>query len=117
VLFAEAVHERQIERSPVEGLRLPKPSRSIVVPPTARQVQNVRRSLPERYRTLVSVASATGMRQGELFGLTIDRVDLEGQQVIVDRQLCRSTLGLRLGPPKTPASTRMIQCLNGSSSS
>jgi integrase len=108
VMFAEAVDEGLIARSPVTGIKLPRQGKKIVVPPTARQVSIVQRQLPERYRSLVAVASATGMRQGELFGLTLDRVNGEGCQIIVDRQLCKSSLGLHLGPPKTPASSRTI---------
>jgi integrase len=49
------------------------------------------------------------MRQGELFGLTVDHIDFLRKQVSVDRQLvllpkCAPTFG----PPKTQASYRTI---------
>ena len=32
--------------------------------------------MPARYKALVVLAAGTGLRQGECFGLTVDRVDL-----------------------------------------
>lgn len=62
-----------------------------------------------RYRALVVLAAATGMRQGEVFGLTIPRLDLLRRVVRVEQQLI--TIQGRepyLGPPKTEASVRTI---------
>ena len=58
---------------------------------------------------MIVVAAGTGMRQGEVFGLTVDRVDFLRRTVTVDRQL--TTIAGRepfFGPPKTAASLRVI---------
>jgi integrase len=68
-------------------------------------------AVPDRYRTLFMLAAGTGMRQGEVFGVTRDRLRLGGDDpvVIVDRQL-RSLRGpaTSFGPLKTSASNRVV---------
>lgn len=62
-----------------------------------------------RYRALLLLAAGTGMRQGECFGVTRDRVDFLRRTVTVDRQLIlmpgRPPF---LAPPKTEASHRLV---------
>ena len=67
------------------------------------------RETPERCQALVVLAAGTGLRQGEAFGVTMDRVDLVRQTLRVDRQLI--TLPRQdpfLAPPKTSASVRTV---------
>jgi integrase len=55
------------------------------------------------------VAAATGMRQGECFGLTLDRVNFFRREVTVDRQLLLMPGSPpTLAPPKTSSSNRVI---------
>jgi integrase len=57
----------------------------------------------------VILSAGSGMRQGECFGLTVDRIDFLRRTVLVDRQLV--TISGRapfLAPPKTAASVRSI---------
>ena len=65
--------------------------------------------MPPELQALVTFTAGTGMRQGEVFGLTVDRIDFLRREVRVDRQLL-TRLGRRteFGPPKTPASVRTI---------
>ena len=103
-----AVRDRRIPANPCEGTKLPKVERTRVVPLTTEQVHRSARVCP-RLRALVTFAAGTGMRQGECFGLTVDRVDFLRRTVTVDRQLV--TLPGRapfLAPPKTQASVRTI---------
>jgi integrase len=67
--------------------------------------------MPAPYKAMVTLAVGTGMRQGEVFGLTVDRVDFLRRTVTVDRQLIKVT-GREpfLAPPKTRASVREITC-------
>ena len=65
--------------------------------------------MPPDLGALVKFAAGTGMRQGEVFGLTVDRLDMLRRAVHVDRQLVGLD-GTRpmFGPPKTAASVRTI---------
>ena len=80
-----------------------------MIPPTTDQVEALRDGLPDRLSAAVTVAAGTGMRQGELFGLTVDRLSMLGRTVTVDRQLVRVEQRRPVfGPVKTAASNRVI---------
>ena len=50
-----------------------------------------------------------GLRQGELFGLTWDRVQTLRRELVVDRQLLTPSNGpCTFGPPKSRRSTRIV---------
>ena len=110
-IFRAAVRDRKLASSPCDGVTLPKVQRSRVEPLTTEQVELLRDNVPRELRALVVLAAGTGMRQGELLGLTRDRLRLLGKNpaVTVDRQLV-SGIGdePRFGPPKTEASVRTI---------
>ncbi len=66
-------------------------------------------AVPERYRALVILTAGTGLRQGECFGLSNERVDLDNQTLRVDQQLILiARQPPFLGPPKTRASHRTV---------
>ena len=65
--------------------------------------------MPDRYKALVVLAAGTGLRQGECFGLTVDRVNFLRRTITVDRQLILPASGPpQFGPPKTAASVRTV---------
>jgi integrase len=108
-IFKTAVRDRRIVASPCEGTKLPKVHRRRIEPMTLEAVQALTEAMPDRYRALVTLAAGTGLRQGEVFGLTVDRVDFLRRQLTVDRQLV--TMPDRapyLAPPKTQASVRVV---------
>src|SRR4051795_7490223 len=108
-IFKAAVRDRRIVASPCEGAKLPKVHRQRVEPLTLEAVQALTEAVPDRYRALVTLAAGTGLRQGEAFGLTVDRIDFLRHQLTVDRQLV--TMPDRapyLAPPKTQASVRAV---------
>lgn len=108
-IFKSAVRDRLIQSNPCEGTKLPRVERARVVPPTEAQVATLIGAMPASLRALVVLAAGSGMRQGELLGLTVDRLDLERREVHVDRQLITdSWTSTRFGPTKTPASNRTI---------
>jgi integrase len=108
-IMLAAVRDRAIAHTPCEGIRLPKAERRQIVPWSVEQVHMVRDHLPERYRALVTFAAGTGLRQGECFGLTVDRIDFLRRTVTVDRQIVLMPGGsLEFGPPKTRASYRSV---------
>lgn len=108
-LFASAVADRLIPSTPFERISLPKVVRGDVRPPSVEEVQTLAAAAPDRLRALVILAAATGLRSGELLGLTVDRCDFLRREVRVDRQLVYiSGTPPFLGPPKTPESVRTV---------
>jgi len=79
------------------------------VPLTVEQVHAVARSTAEHIRRAVIVAAGTGLRQGELFGLTHDRIDFLRLELRVDRQLWTPSSGAPyFKTPKSRNSYRVI---------
>jgi integrase len=108
-IFKSAVADRRLASSPCVGTRLPKVEKRKVEPISTEQVRALVAAMPERYRALVLLAVGTGMRQGEVFGLTVDRVDFLRRSLTVDRQLVGISGRVPFfGPPKTAASVRVI---------
>jgi hypothetical protein len=86
-IFRAAAADRVISQNPAIGTRLPRAEPRRVEPLEAEVVQAIIDTVPDRYRALVVLAAGTGLRQGECFGLTLDRVDFLRRQITVDRQL------------------------------
>jgi integrase len=108
-IMGAAVEDRIIAISPCRGIRLPKVERIRIEPLGTDEVVALADSVDGRYRALVVLAAGTGMRQGEVFGLTLARLDLLRRVVRVEQQLI--TIQGRvpyLSPPKTEASVRTI---------
>lgn len=111
ILLRAAVKDRVIPATPCVDIRLPKIApKSALVPISTETVLALRHELPSRYRAFVTIAAGTGMRRGEILGLTLDRVALDFGTIRVDRQLARSSRSGNpvWGPPKTESSTRTI---------
>ena len=104
-----AVADRLIASSPCERITLPKVSPARVEPLAVEVVEALAEVVPARYRALVLLGAGTGLRQGEAFGVTVDRVDFLRRTLVVDRQLVLMPGSAPyLAPPKTPASNRTI---------
>lgn len=95
-----------IERRPA-GVRLPAKDHKPVVPLSTAQVVALEQAMPPRWASLVVVGAASGLRGGELRGLTWDRV-VDGV-LVVDRQMV-GTDGRDpvFGPPKSVSSRRRV---------
>lgn len=108
-IFRAAVADRVIAQSPCTKGIAPRPVRAKVSPPSTQDVLAIITHMPPWLRTAVTLAAGTGMRQGEVFGLTVDRLDLMRRTVTVDRQLV-AVAGSPpvLGPVKTDSSNRAI---------
>lgn len=63
--------------------------------PTREEVAAIWGAAPSKYRAAIALG-ATGLRIGEVTGLTADRIDIEGKLVTVDRQLQRVGGSLKL---------------------
>ena len=77
---------------------------------SSEQVEQLAEEVPRRYRALVLVSAALGLRQGEACALTVDRVDFLRRRVTINRQVVTPTVGsdCTFGPVRTPASNRTI---------
>lgn len=108
-IFKTAVHDRVIGRDPAAGVKMPERPREQIVPLTVEQVEQLATAMPARYRALVVVAAATGLRQGELFGLQVPDVDFLRRTVTVERQVQPTPGGgVVVGPLKNRASYRTV---------
>ena len=108
-IFKAAVRDRKLPSSPCEGIKLPKREPRQIVPLTTPAVLALTASVPPRYAGLITLAAGTGLRQGEAFGLTLDRVDFLRRTLTVDRQLILlAGQQPQHGPPKTRASYRSV---------
>lgn len=108
-IFKAAVGDRLIPASPCIRIALPKRADSPVVPLSVSEIEALAAAVPDRFRALIVFAAGMGMRQGECFGLTVDRVDFLRRTARVDRQLISARDGVpEFGPPKSKASFRTI---------
>ncbi len=108
-VFKAAVASRKVATTPCVGIRLPERTTRKVVPLSVETVFALADAVPDRYRASVILAAGTGMRQGEVFGLTVDRVAFLERRLEVDRQLTGVQDGRPIfGPPKTPSSVRTV---------
>jgi integrase len=108
-IFKAAVRDRLIAVSPCTEVKLPKVPKAEVVPPTIDQIGALASAVPDRFRALIVFGAGTGLRQGECFGLTVDRVDFLRHVVHVDRQLISVRSGIpQFGPPKSEAGYRTV---------
>jgi len=108
-ILKSAVGDRLIASSPCIRIALPKRNDAEVVPLSVSEVEALAAAVPDRYRGLIVFAAGMGLRQGECFGLTVDRVDFLRRQVRVDRQLLSAREGIpEFGPPKSKAGFRTV---------
>ena len=88
-VFTAAVADDILGKNPCRSATVRKPvadPRS-VTPWSGTRVAGVRSSLPERYSVLVTLAAGTGLRQGEVFGLSPEDIDGERALIHVRRQI------------------------------
>ena len=106
-LFKTAVEDGLVDSNPCVGVNLPKKRKVQVRPLTVEQVQTIADRIGERYRALVVVGAATGLRGGELRGLTADRI--HDGVLRVDRQLVDREDGEPVfAAPKSESSVRSV---------
>lgn len=111
IVLRAAVTDRVLVRTPAEKIQLPGLDPQHTLTPIATEtVLALANAIEPRYRALVLVAAGTGMRRGELLGLTRDRVADPFGTILIDRQQARATTSsvVVFGPPKTASSHRTI---------
>lgn len=93
-IFRMALHDDIIRKTPCYEIKLPPKTQGPVTPLLQEEVEALVRALPDRYQTMAVVAAGAGLRQGEVFGLTVPRVDfLRGRTINVVQQLITGLKG------------------------
>ncbi|MFF7763112.1 tyrosine-type recombinase/integrase [Streptomyces griseorubiginosus] len=113
-----AVRDRTIAVNPCAGTKLPEVRRAEIVPLHESAVHALIEAAPPRFRAMVLLAVASGLRQGEVFGLEVDCIDFLRREVTVRQQLITpdkdadaeegETPEPYLGEPKTHESYRTV---------
>lgn len=110
VIFASvmrgAVRDGYIRKTPCVDIRLPEKTPTVIRLLTAEQVLGLADAMPRRYRLLVLLGAGAGLRQGEAFGLALDRVDTDNGMLTIDQQVVIIDRHPVLAAPKTLASVR-----------
>lgn len=108
-ILSAAVRDRLIQFDPCDRIKLPELPRLQITPLTVEQVDALAEAMPTRYRALVVVGAATGLRQGELFGLQVADVDYLRRTMTVERQVQPAAGGpVEVGPLKNRSSYRTL---------
>lgn len=108
-LFGQMVIDGVRGRTPCVGVKLPELSSGEYDLPTADEVLAITASMDAAYLPVAPLAAGCGLRQGEIFGLELDAVDLDRRTVEVRQQVVQSTAGIYIGPPKTKTSARTVE--------
>ncbi|MEU0155516.1 tyrosine-type recombinase/integrase [Micromonospora fulviviridis] len=108
-ILGAAVDDERIAKNPCSAasVKAPRPVQRRVVPWRADEVSAIRGGLAERYRPMVDLGAGCGMRQGEIFGLGVDDVDLDSGWVHIVRQVKVVRSRLVFGLPKNDRDRRV----------
>jgi integrase len=102
-ILDQAVTDSLIPRNPARaaGVRAPRVVRRDIMPWTRDQVDAVRAELPARYQAMIDAGAGLGLRQGEVFAVSLSEVDFLRRVVHVRHQV-KLYLGKTrvLAPPK-----------------
>ena len=113
--LADAVRDGLVHRNVAALARPPRVTRRTIEPgrdylDTGQLRRLLAVAVEYRVGALVTVAATTGLRQGELLGLSWDDIDWSAGTLTVRRSLARAWGGgYELAPPKTGRSRRMVQ--------
>jgi integrase len=107
-ILSDAVEEGLLLHNPCRRTNLPRAS----APPQTflgpEQIAGLADAIDPHYRQLVITAAGTGLRWGELTGLSPSSVDLLHGRLHVDRTLVDLNGQLSYGEPKTRGSRRVV---------
>jgi integrase len=108
-MFDAAVDDRLIRSNPCQAKSLKKPraANRLVVPWNRDQLNSVHAKLAPHYRAMVPVGAGCGFRIGEIFGLAVDDIDFEAEEIHLRRQVKLLSSRRLFAPPKQD-STRVV---------
>ncbi|MFD7862893.1 tyrosine-type recombinase/integrase [Streptomyces sp. NPDC059783] len=94
-------------RGRADRVRLPSRTAKEVVPLSAAQVSALTDAAPDRYRAAILLTAASGLRQGELFGLEPRHIR-DGEIVVRQQVSVIDGKGVHVAPVKTSSSRRVV---------
>jgi integrase len=107
--LGDAVRWGKLARNPATAADPPAVPRSKAQARSSRELRAFLAHVEgDRLFALWRLAATTGMRRGELLGLTWRHLDLEDARLRVEQQLLPTTGGVTFGPPKSRRSERTI---------
>jgi integrase len=105
----DAVRWGRLVRNPADMVDPPRGGRSRAQAWTASELGRfLEQVADDRLFALWRLAATTGMRRGELAGLTWRGTDLDGARVSIEQQIVPTAGGATFGPPKSARSRRTI---------
>jgi integrase len=108
-VFKAAVYDGALRATPCHDIVLPDDRKPDLVPLEPAAVNALVAATPDRYRAAVLLAAASGLRQGEVFGIEVGHVDFLRRTVRVAQQLVGPDKGVPyIGEPKTHESYRTV---------
>lgn len=117
----KACHLRKIDYNPVDATKASRTEKAeiyVLSDPQAQKLLEVSKEHDQTAHMAILLALFTGMRIGEIFGLTWENVDFDAKLLYVKQSLVSTNHGSRLeSSPKTKAGYRQIElpqlCLDG----
>jgi integrase len=101
-----AVNAEVLVRSPARGIKLPQVPKTDVVTLRPANLHRLAAELPQRWRPMIYVAGACGLRCSEVAGLRVGRVDTPGHRLRVLETAPQ--VGGDRAEPKTDAGRRTV---------
>jgi integrase len=99
-----------VPRNVCQAVTCPRPPKKTAESLTPEQAYKLLQSARgDRLEALYMLAATTGLRQGELFGLQPECIDLKNGRLFIKQQLCELDGRLWLAPPKTAKGSREIR--------
>jgi integrase len=108
-ILGAAVDDERVAKNPcsARSVSQPRSPERRVVPWPLEIVTAIRAGLADRYRAMVDLGAGCGLRQGEIFGLADEDLDLDGGWVHVARQVKLVRSRLVFGLPKNDRDRRI----------
>ena len=102
-IFQSAIDDERVTRNPCrKQTTLNVPSKPPVKPRawSKDQVLAVQAEMDERFQLCVDLGVGAGLRSSEVFGLSVDDIDFDGQRILVRRQVKKVGAKLAFALPK-----------------
>lgn len=108
-LFNDAVYSKQVNESPCVRIRMPELVKSVGIELTDDILRELADTLPAPFDDAAKICAATGLRPGELIGLSKKDLNFKAGRIqLREQDTSTSTTNIKRGPLKTRYSTRNI---------